>query len=103
MSDADRVFTEFKLDKRTKGDIRGILDSFKNQCILGRGEVAPADPGKAKPNPSATGTLYYKLGGVYPIAQFADRLVELVLRGDKVQIQSCSTADAGVRHPPGLK
>ena len=49
-------------------------------------------------------TLYSQLGGVYPIALFADRLVESVLKGDRVQVEWDQVEDAsGTRHPPGLK
>ena len=34
---------------------------------------------RSKREAEKVGTLYHKLGGVYPISQFADRLVELVL------------------------
>merc|ERR1712072_171060 len=47
---------------------------------------------------------YAQLGGVYPIALFADRLVDNVLRGDRVQVQWNAVDDpSGIRHPPGLK
>merc|ERR1712187_232957 len=82
---------------------QAILASFKDQCVLKHGEIAPRDPGMCRAKPNGN-TAYSQLGGVYPIALFADRVVEAVLRGDRVQVQWDRLDDpAGKRHPPGLK
>lgn len=71
-------------------------------CV-NRGEVAPPDPGMCRARPQGNGA-YAQLGGVYPISLFADRLVERVLHGDRVQVQWNHVDDPqGNRHPPGLK
>jgi hemoglobin len=96
VADADRVFTEFKLDGPVKVELLGIIARFQDQCVQ---KKETRDPGRPPAHPSSVGTLYHRLGGVYPIAQFADRLVELVLRGDRVHIDT----DGDHRHAPGLK
>merc|ERR1712072_1522346 len=84
-------------------DLQGILASFRDQCIVKQGEVVPADPGMCRARPQGH-LAYAQLGGVYPIALFADRLVDNVLRGDRVQVQWNAVDDpSGIRHPPGLK
>merc|ERR1719313_2130855 len=96
VADADRVFTEFKLDGPVKVELLGIIARFQDQCVQ---KKETRDPGRPPAHPSSVGTLYPRLGGVYPSAQFADRLVELVLRGDRVHIDT----DGDHRHAPGLK
>merc|ERR1712193_66417 len=104
INDANRVFQEFQLDDRTAQDLIGILQSFRSDCIVAPGETSPADPGRPKPAPGSEGTLYYKLGGVYPIAQFVDRLVDAVLKGDKVKVDMDLVEDPNSkRHAQGLK
>jgi hypothetical protein len=103
IADAGRVFHELQLDVDTQAELQAILASFKDQCVLKRGETAPRDPGMCRAKPNGN-TAYSQLGGVYPIALFADRVVEAVLRGDRVQVQWDRLDDpAGKRHPPGLK
>lgn len=103
MGDALRVFQGFRMDQRTQEELSAILSTYQQSCVLGPGEVAPADPGLLRPKGDGS-TLYQRLGGVYPIAQFVDALVELVLRGDRVRVEHDPLSDpAGRRHPPGLK
>merc|ERR1740138_1248981 len=104
MQDAQQVLTELGVESGVKNDLLGILQSFRADCIVTRGEVAPADPGRPKPTAGSEGTVYYKLGGVYPIAQFVDRLVEAILKGDKVKIDLDNVEDPlSKRHAAGLK
>jgi len=103
MADASKVFQAFRLDAATQQELCGILSTYQSSCVLAPGETAPADPGLLRPTGSST-SLYHRLGGVYPIAQFADRLVESVLKGDRVHIEHDRLDNpAGKRHPPGLK
>jgi hemoglobin len=97
VQDADKVFTEFNLPGPVKVELLGIIARFQEQCVNRGREVR--DPGRPPAHGSSVGTLYHKLGGVYPISQFADRLVELVFRGDRVHIDTAGEH----RHPPGLK
>merc|ERR1711904_699730 len=105
MAGAERVFAEFSIDPRTSLELRGILSNFETQCVVQPGEAVPTDPGASKPGPATAGTLYHNLGGVYPIAQFVDRLVEAVLRGDEGVHVEWHRVDVpnSTRHPPGLK
>jgi len=103
MAGAVQVFRRLQIDADTQAELQGILASFKDQCILGRGEVAPSDPGLCRAKPRGN-TAYAQLGGVYPIALFAERVVEAVLHGESVQVEWSRLDDpAGKRHPPGLK
>merc|ERR1719265_503053 len=104
MHDAQAVLTELGVESGAKNDLLGILQSFRSDCIIAPGEVAPADPGRPKPAAGSEGTLYYRLGGVYPIAQFVDRLVDAVLKGDRVNVDLNSAEDPQLkRHAAGLK
>merc|ERR1719379_1352379 len=96
VADADRVFTEFKVEAPVKVELLGIIARFQDACVCKR---QTRDPGRPPAHPSSVGTLYHRLGGVYPISQFADRLVDLVLRGDRVHIDTAGEH----RHAPGLK
>lgn len=104
IQDAKNVMAELEVEAGLKKELIGILQSFRTDCIVDRGETAAPDPGRPKPAPGSEGTLYYRLGGVYPIAQFVDRLVEAVLKGDRVKVDMKVTEDErSQRHPPGLK
>jgi hemoglobin len=96
VQDADKVFTGFNLAQPVKVELLSIIARFQEQCVNRGREVR--DPGH-QPNAGSVGTLYHKLGGVYPIAQFADRVVELVLKGDRVHVDTTGEH----RHPPGIK
>ena len=83
-----------------------IIDGFQEQCVLPAGRAAPADPGAPRPHPSAVGTAFHRLGGVYPLSQFADRLVEALLSpaGAPIGVEFDAIDDPnGRRHPPGIK
>merc|ERR1711937_313680 len=104
MADAETILTELGVEKKTKDDLIGIIRSFQADCIVGPGETKAPHPGRPKPAPGSEGTLYYKLGGVYPIAQFVDRLVDAVLKGDKVKVDMDLVEDPNSkRHAQGLK
>jgi len=100
MQGVDKVFREFKIDPTTQKDLSGIIASFKDQIVVGDGEVAPADPGLCRKPPSGS-SLYAHAGGVYPLAHFVDLLVEKALdRRGSVRIPFDPTFK---RTPPGLK
>merc|ERR1712048_132092 len=103
IEDAGRVFHQLQVDDGTHAELQSILAGFKDQCVVNRGEVAPQDPGMCRAKPAGN-SAYAMLGGVYPIALFADRLVGRVLQGDRVQVQwNHVDYPAAFRHPPGLK
>jgi hemoglobin len=97
IADADKVFTEFNVEGAVRAELMNILARFQDQCVCKR---ETPDPGRPNPHPASVGTLYHKLGGVYPIAQYADRLVELVLSGTSGVVVDQTGSH---RHAPGLK
>jgi hemoglobin len=103
IADATLVFQKLGVDAGTQTELLAILSSFHDQCVLPRGQPTPEDPGKCRARPEGN-LAYSQLGGVYPLALFADRLVDSVLQDDRVQVQWNSVEDpSGTRHPPGLK
>merc|ERR1719456_1388164 len=56
---------------------------MEEECVTYPGERVPANPGPRRPGGSS---LYARLGGVYPIALFADRLVDAILEDPRVEI-----------------
>lgn len=102
ISDAVLVFQKIGVDPRTQSEFLAILSGFQDQCVIHRGELVPEDPGMCRGRPEGS-LAYAQLGGVYPLALFADRLVDKVLQGDRVQVQRNTVDDlTGSRHPPGL-
>merc|ERR1719456_589942 len=65
-------------------------------CTVTDGETVPQDPGKTPPPGNS---LYARLGGVYPIALFCDRLVDALVGDTGVHI----TLDATERTMVSLK
>merc|ERR1719401_1429551 len=103
IADAVLVFQKMALDPRTQSELLAILAGFKNQCVLQHGGPVPEDPGMCRARPAGN-MAYAQLGGVYPLALFASKLVDKVLQGDRVQVQWNPVDDvSGSRHPPGLK
>ena len=56
---------------------------MRADCTIADGEAAPRNPGKPAPPGDS---LYARLGGVYPIALFADRLVDALLSDTTAKI-----------------
>jgi len=103
IDDATLVFEKLGVDAGTQCELLSILASFKAECVVQHGEPVPEDPGMCRARPNGNGA-YSQLGGVYPLALFADRLVDNVLQDDRLQVQWSDVEDAsGTRHPPGLK
>jgi hemoglobin len=77
------VCKEFSLPSEDAVDLTSIILSMMDDCVLADGEVVPPNPGHLAP----TGTsLFARLGGIYPIALFADRMVDAMLGDDRVTI-----------------
>ena len=82
------VTEEFDLPTSDVEDLQAVLLSMRDDCIS-EGTAADAHPAVS----TATGTtrsswfrsapLYERLGGVYPIALFVDRLIDALLAGDR--------------------
>jgi hemoglobin len=103
IDDATLVFEKLGVDAGTQCELLSILASFEAQCVAKPGEPVPEDPGMCRALPQGNGA-YAQLGGVYPLALFADKLVDNVLQDDRLQVQWNNVDDAsGTRHPPGLK
>ena len=105
---ADDTFERKHVPMHARRDLREILAGFQQQCVLPAGRPAPPDPGAPRPHPSTLGTTFHRLGGVYPIAQFADRLVDALAApagpGADIGVKLEPVDDpASTRHPPGLK
>ena len=80
-----------------------IFAAFRSEVIVERGERVPPDPKQCRKKPDGDST-YAQAGGVYPLAAFADALVELALRCDELKIVWDDVKKPGAtRHPPGLK
>lgn len=104
MQEADKVLGALVTDPVLQRSLRSILAGFRDQCILRPGERLRPEPGPSRPGEDTVGTTYHTLGGVYPIARYADMLVEAVLEGSRVQVEWQQIDDPmATRHPPGLK
>merc|ERR1719282_1052210 len=57
--------------------------SMEMDCVVYPGERVPRNPGFARPTGSS---LYARLGGIYPIALFVDRLVDALLDDERVDV-----------------
>eukprot|EP00441_Pelagodinium_beii_P045185 CAMPEP_0197625498 /NCGR_PEP_ID=MMETSP1338-20131121/4848_1 /TAXON_ID=43686 ORGANISM="Pelagodinium beii, Strain RCC1491" /NCGR_SAMPLE_ID=MMETSP1338 /ASSEMBLY_ACC=CAM_ASM_000754 /LENGTH=882 /DNA_ID=CAMNT_0043195925 /DNA_START=65 /DNA_END=2713 /DNA_ORIENTATION=+ len=103
MQDADKSLEDLGVAAEAKTELLAILANFQSQCVVKPGEAVPADPGNTKPH-STNPALYHRLGGVYPLAQFVDRLVDLALASNSVHIDVGQLEDTTqVRHASGLK
>jgi len=106
MAVADHTFERIQVPMAARRELREILSSFQQQCVLPPGTQAPPHPGAPRPPPSSVGTCFRRLGGVYPIAQFAARLVNTLAttaEGRAIGIAFDALDDPnGRRHAPGL-
>ena len=97
---AHQVFEANKVPAAAHRELIEIIEGFESGCVLPPGKQAPPDPGTARAHPSTLGTAYHRLGGVYPIAHFADALVEKLIAPDapvKVEFHELCAPDA-TRH-----
>ena len=90
------VCDELGLPKQEMDDVTAVIASMQADCTLGEGEEAPPNPGRAAP---AGYSLYARCGGAYPLALFADRLVDALLGDPSVNIR----LDGKDRSMPSLK
>ena len=90
------VCDELGLPKQEVDDVTAVIASMQADCTLGEGEEAPPNPGRAAP---AGDSLYARCGGAYPLALFADRLVDALLGDPSVNIR----LDGKERSMPSLK
>ena len=76
MSVMGEVCGDLSLPSDDISDVTAVVASMRPDCVLQKGERAPRNPGHPMP---AGNCLYARLGGVYPIALFVDRLVDALL------------------------
>jgi len=77
----NQVCGEFGLAPEVIDDLNALMISMEMDCVVYPGEHVPRDPGPARP---AGSSLYARLGGVYPIALFVDRVVDALLDDERV-------------------
>merc|ERR1712048_1199532 len=96
MDDLGEICQEFSLPKEDVRDLTTIISSLMDDCVCSDDESAPPSPGKRTPPGDS---LYARIGGVYPIALFADRLVDALLTDSRVKVP----LDGVKRAEPSLK
>jgi hemoglobin len=96
MEDFDEICLEFGLPKDDVKDLTAIIASTMDDCVCSDGEHVPGNPGKLDPHGDS---LYARIGGVYPLALFADRLVDALLTDKRVKVP----LDGVKRAEPSLK
>merc|ERR1711971_265139 len=96
MEDLGDICLEFGLPKDDVKDLTAIVTSMMDDCVCSDGERAPENPGKPKHQGDS---LYARIGGVYPLALFADRLVDAMLTDRRIQVP----LDGVRRAEPSLK
>lgn len=79
----NEVCDELNLPGEMIGDLNALMISMEDDCVTQPGDRVPPNPGPRVPSGNS---LYAKLGGVYPIALFVDRLVDGLLADDRVHI-----------------
>eukprot|EP00747_Dinoflagellata_sp_TGD_P022865 gnl/TRDRNA2_/TRDRNA2_129377_c0_seq1.p1 gnl/TRDRNA2_/TRDRNA2_129377_c0~~gnl/TRDRNA2_/TRDRNA2_129377_c0_seq1.p1 ORF type:complete len:932 (-),score=160.76 gnl/TRDRNA2_/TRDRNA2_129377_c0_seq1:71-2866(-) len=101
-NDADRVFREFNIEQSVHRELMQVIQGFQAQCTVQPGERVPEDPGLCRKKPD-TNNAYAHLGGIYPIAQFVNNLVDSVLTGPRALRIDHSANGTGTRTPAALK
>merc|ERR1719188_469172 len=77
----NQVCAEFGLPQDVGDDLNALMISMEMDCVVEPGERVPPNPGPCRPRGSS---LYARLGGVYPIALFVDRLVDAAISDPRV-------------------
>merc|ERR1719174_2648025 len=79
----NEVCGEFNLCPSDTDDLNALMISMMDECVVFPGGVAPPNPGPSRPSGNS---LYARVGGVYPIALFVDRLVDAILADNRFAI-----------------
>merc|ERR1719401_18683 len=79
----NEVCAEFGLAPGETDDLNALMLSMEEDCVLYPGERVPRNPGPFQPSGNS---LYARLGGVYPIALFVDRIVDALIADSRVQL-----------------
>ncbi|KAK7248134.1 hypothetical protein SO694_00080170 [Aureococcus anophagefferens] len=91
----NEVCGEFGLPAEDQDDLNALMISMEDECVVYPGERPRRDPGPWRPGGHAA---YGLCGGVYPIALFADRLVDALLADARFKV-----ATDAKRTPAALK
>ena len=104
MADAGLTMDALHISKDMQAELGEIFASFRSQCVVEPGERVPPDPKRCRKAPDGNST-YAQAGGVYPLAAFADTLVEMAMAAPKeLTLRWEDVKKPGAtRHPPGLK
>ena len=71
----DRVLKECGVPRGAARELLGIIAGFEDSCTLRDGEAPWPEPVN-KAHPSAMGTPFHRLGGVYPLSRFVSALID---------------------------
>jgi truncated hemoglobin YjbI len=90
------VCASFNMPDEVVGDLNALLISMEDDCVCQPGEQPPPPPG---PRRLVGNSLYARLGGIYPVALFVDRLVDALMADDRVHIpQDHKRTDAALKY-----
>ena len=90
------VCAEFGLPSEDVDDLNALMISMMDEVVCFPGERPRRDPGPLRPGGNS---LYARVGGVYPIALFVDRLVDALLSDERIDIP----VDGSKRNEASLK
>jgi hemoglobin len=79
----NEVCGEFNLSPTDTDDLNALMISMMDECVTWDGDPVPPNPGPQRPSGNS---LYARVGGIYPIALFVDRLVDSILADDRFPI-----------------
>ena len=101
MADAALTMDALRIDAATQAELGHIFAAFRSDCIVEPGHAVPKDPKLCRRPPDGD-SVYAHAGGVYPLAQFCDALVDL---GVEARLVACDDVrkPGALRHAPGLK
>merc|ERR1719460_2505713 len=78
-----KICSDFGLPKADVDDLTSVILSMMDDCVVAEGETAPPKPYE----PRIPGnSLYARIGGVYPLALFVDRIIDALLSDSTVKI-----------------
>ena len=77
------VCRDFNVPAKEQHELTALMVAMKDDCVIAPGEKPPPDPGHKRPPGDS---LYARVGGVYPLALFVDRLVDALLADERVDI-----------------
>lgn len=94
----NEVCGEFGLPAEDQDDLNALMISMEDECVVYPGERPRRDPGPWRPGGHAA---YGLCGGVYPIALFADRLVDALLADARFEVATdAKRTPAALMGPP---